>query len=141
MPATFQAPDSGCLPGRTGLSRCNTECMNMDHNVIGECRYAYASNAPFVDFERTVIFVSAWPVPLECNTVCTSNNHFIDFEWKVSCRALTFPVTRIVPLFHYFCVIFCWTSFRPEYSSNICLLDVKQPTAHQKEMTTNLDSI
>jgi len=40
MPATFQAPDNGCHFGRTGLSGYNTEILNMDHNVIGECHTA-----------------------------------------------------------------------------------------------------
>ena len=58
MLTTFQVTYSGCLIDRTRLSGCNTEYMNMDHKVIEECRYAYASNIPFLDFEQTVSFVS-----------------------------------------------------------------------------------
>ena len=56
MLTTFQAHYSGCLLDRTGLSGYNTEKLNMDNSIIGECHTTYMSNILFLDFKRTLFF-------------------------------------------------------------------------------------
>jgi len=114
----------------------------MDHNVIGECHTAYTSNTPFVDFERTVIFCTHLTCPVIVPHCLHVKYRFRRFRTNSYFRRLTCHITRIVPLLYHFCIMYRWTSSRPEYSRNICLLDVKQSTTHQKErMTTKVDSI